>query len=96
MVRIKNRYLLVEVVFESPSPPGPSPVGYNQSAIFHVVRDSLQLNFGDYGAGILATFGGKNLGAAERYPPLVHARPRPNLQTSASSLPGGRPNGPLV
>ncbi|KAL8291353.1 hypothetical protein RQP46_002331 [Phenoliferia psychrophenolica] len=61
MVRFKNRYLLVSFVFplsldnplaSSPSSaPPPAPPSISEGGLVHLLRDSLNVNFGDVGAG---------------------------------------------
>lgn len=65
MVRFKNRYLLVSLVFpaslrnplrtstnddDDDSQPPPPP-NVNEGGLVHLLRDSLSVNFGDVGAG---------------------------------------------
>ncbi|KAJ3015978.1 hypothetical protein HKX48_004277 [Thoreauomyces humboldtii] len=57
MVRIKNRWLLIRVHLEPSrdSPAATIDTSLTSKSIYHLLKDSLQLNFGDYGAGISAS-----------------------------------------
>jgi ribonuclease P/MRP protein subunit POP5 len=69
MVRIKHRYLLVEILY--PLPPhqsnspassitgplvfhAPTPSNITTSTLLHILRNQISLLFGDYGSGVLA------------------------------------------
>ncbi|KAG2449092.1 hypothetical protein HYH02_005840 [Chlamydomonas schloesseri] len=47
MVRLKNRYLLVEVHYKD----GKLDESYNELAVLTAIRDAVAVNFGDYGLG---------------------------------------------
>lgn len=69
MVRIKNRYLLINILYPSESPKEsrshstnlpnlvifhqPSPKGFNSDALRNSIRASVRDLFGDYGVGAL-------------------------------------------
>jgi ribonuclease P/MRP protein subunit POP5 len=48
MVRFKNRYLLVEMVWKD----GRMDTSLNEAALLPVLRDSMAVNFGDHGLGM--------------------------------------------
>ncbi|KAI9002123.1 hypothetical protein DFJ74DRAFT_613636 [Hyaloraphidium curvatum] len=51
MVRFKNRYLVIEVVF----PDGPHTLlDVHAGTVANVIRDSLEMNFGEWGAATAA------------------------------------------
>ncbi|TPX71886.1 hypothetical protein SpCBS45565_g00820 [Spizellomyces sp. 'palustris'] len=51
MVRLKNRYLLFNLHFDPSTPPSVD-TAINGGTINNTLKDSLELNFGDYGIGI--------------------------------------------
>ncbi|RKP06510.1 Rpp14/Pop5 family-domain-containing protein [Thamnocephalis sphaerospora] len=61
MVRFKNRYLLIEILYEAPQESAAlralQPVVENLSTreLSKLVREAIQENFGDYGAGVTNT-----------------------------------------
>ena len=75
MVRIKHRYLLLNILFPAPEYAhikaaksddtvsnndflrfhAPSPPHLTAQLLLRLIRDSIQLNFGDYGSGIVAS-----------------------------------------
>ena len=65
MVRYKARYLLFEVLYpEGPSNDAgsyhtPSPDSTNLKVIAKAIRDSIALNFGDWGSGTSSYMNGK-------------------------------------
>src|SRR5437773_700023 len=75
MVRLKHRYLLVNILYPSPSTPNssssdvPSFVEFNQPTtddltpqiLTRAIRDDVGVLFGDYGVGIISnSLSGKN------------------------------------
>src|ERR1043165_8712574 len=70
MVRLKNRWLLFEVIFEdtfhqtisssytlphsSARPPSKKVEALSTRDVYSAIKDSIQINFGDYGVGCIA------------------------------------------
>lgn len=65
MVRIKHRYLLIQILYPSlqtKNPEAPDPVHFHaptaphitSSTLIHLLRTQVSLLFGDYGSGVLA------------------------------------------
>ena len=68
MVRLKHRYLLVQILYPSPSPDiaksttaadpvalyAPTPQRITPSSLVYLIRNQVALLFGDYGSGVLA------------------------------------------
>ncbi|CAB4411944.1 unnamed protein product [Rhizophagus irregularis] len=63
MVRLKNRWLLFEVIFEdtfhvssssSSSPPSQKLEALSTRDVYSAIKNSVQINFGDYGVGCIA------------------------------------------
>lgn len=58
MVRFKSRYLLAEIISFRTQNAGPTnaavePHNFSKDELFNAVRESIKLNFGDYGLGCL-------------------------------------------
>ena len=47
MVRYKNRYLLLELIWKD----GKIDLGVSEGSLLGIIRESMQTNFGDYGLG---------------------------------------------
>ncbi len=65
MVRIKHRYLLVQILYPFPQTTdsnapdsvlfhAPTPPHISSSTLIHLLRTQVSLLFGDYGSGVLA------------------------------------------
>ena len=65
MVRLKNRWLLFEVIFEDTlhststsytlhSTPSQKVEALSTRDVYSAIKDSIQINFGDYGVGFIA------------------------------------------
>lgn len=50
MVRFKNRYVLVELIWKD----GRVDDTFSETKLLAVLRDSVAVNFGDYGVGIVS------------------------------------------
>ena len=48
MVRFKNRYMLLELLWKD----GKTELRLSEVTLLGIIRDSVQTNFGDYGLGI--------------------------------------------
>ncbi|KAG0142191.1 hypothetical protein CROQUDRAFT_243268 [Cronartium quercuum f. sp. fusiforme G11] len=53
MVRFKNRYLLIELIFNPNLSPSPShqTLNLNEKILTDIIRSSISENFGEFGAG---------------------------------------------
>ncbi|CAG8611758.1 15086_t:CDS:2 [Cetraspora pellucida] len=55
MVRLKHRWILFETLFEDTSQQDTSVDSLTSHDIFTTVKESIQLNFGDYGRGCVSS-----------------------------------------